>query len=561
MYSDKISANILASLFLAKGITKVVACPGSRNIPLLGTLAQTDGISCYPVTDERSAAFYALGMALAAGEPVAVCVTSGSALLNTLPAVAEAYYRNVPLIIVSADRPKEWINRNEGQTMPQHGVCQGLFRQEVDVDEVEEKDKSAADYATLLINKALNACTAGEGGPVHVNMHFDEPLFAFNTGSLPQARNISRVIDNDICNDECQRVIDEFISSERKIIVIGQLPYRDGRIDDVLRQLQRYYIVMAENLSTGFCALPLDAVISAFGKYADSRPVDFVLSLGGNFVSKKIKSFLRSREVMNHCEVNKDGVAHDTFSCQTTVVRCSALSFLNELLVRTEHSEAGLGSDRMKEEWDIVAEKERITVDDFQPPFSQLFAVKALETSLEDMDYDFAVHYANSMEVRIGCLYSPNYIWCNRGINGIEGSLSTAAGFSVVYGGMVFCVTGDLSFFYDQNALWNSNLKGNLRVMLLNNSKGGIFSQLRGLDLPDRVMGFVEGRHEVNARGICEQNDVGYIAASNPEEFRAGMVHFLTEVTTRPMVFEVFTSADDDRMAFSELNNNINKNI
>ena len=176
------------------------------------------------------------------------------------------------------------------------------------------------------------------------------------------------------------------------------------------------------------------------------------------------------------------------------------------------------------------------------------------------MEYDYDVHYANSMAVRLGTLYSQHYIWCNRGINGIEGSLSAAAGFSVVSDSMVFCVIGDLSFFYDQNALWNRNLKGNLRIMLLNNGGGGIFSRLKGLDASDEGQDAIAGLHITNAKGICEQNDVGYISARSEEEYRKGLVHFLTETTSRPMVMEVFTSVADDNAALDGLNKMIIEN-
>lgn len=559
MYSNKQNVNILTSLLIAKGITKAVLCPGSRNIPIVANLLEAEEFECFPVTDERSAAFYALGISLATRSPAVVCVTSGSAFLNALPAMAEAFYRKAPVILVSADRPKEWIDRLDGQTMMQHGHYGNVFKNEVDIDDFDSDDKNAADYSTLLINMSLNAVSAGGMGPVHINIHLDEPLFVFERPQLPSVRNVIPMDSECVIGSGADCVIEDFLAAESKIIAIGQLSFSDPVMDNVIRQLSKRYVVVAENLSTASCT-PFDRAMKGFSHQTSDIPVGYLLSLGGTFVSKGLKRFLRGHDVWRHCEINEDGVIHDTFSCQTSVLKCNTKAFLERLLRATEKL-GGMGSrnpDALKVAWDTAVRYVADCIDSYMPRFSQLSVIRDFELSLEDMYYDYEVHYANSMEIRVGCLYSSGFIWCNRGVNGIEGCLSTAAGFSLATRSMVFCVIGDLSFFYDQNALWNNSLKGNFRVLLLNNSCGGIFSQLSGLNVSDRTKAVIEGRHKANARGICEQNDIGYISARDSDELRAGMVHFLTEETTRPMVLEVFTSADDDRDAFIELNSLIN---
>lgn len=184
-------------------------------------------------------------------------------------------------------------------------------------------------------------------------------------------------------------------------------------------------------------------------------------------------------------------------------------------------------------------------------------AVKILEESLADMDYEYHVHYANSSAVRLADIYSDHYVWCNRGVNGIEGSLSTAAGFSVACRDMVFCVIGDLSFFYDQNALWNTNLRGNFRMLLLNNGGGGIFYNLKGLKESNACEKLVAACHMTTAQGICTQNDIGYMSARNAEELRLGIAMLLASDAKRPMLLEVFTDISDDSNALSELVKNI----
>lgn len=201
-----------------------------------------------------------------------------------------------------------------------------------------------------------------------------------------------------------------------------------------------------------------------------------------------------------------------------------------------------------REHWDSVLRNVAQHADDYMPLFSQMAAVRYLEEQLEDLELDYDVHYANSMAVRLANIYAGHPVWCNRGVNGIDGSVSTAVGFAAAKGDdhMVVCVTGDLSFFYDQNALWNQNLKGNLRVVLLNNGRGGIFGSLPGLRDSDALHRFVGGDHATHAEGICMQNDIGYIRATDTDAMKVGMVRLLTERTRRPMVLEVVTDADTD---------------
>ena len=162
------------------------------------------------------------------------------------------------------------------------------------------------------------------------------------------------------------------------------------------------------------------------------------------------------------------------------------------------------------------------------------------------------VHYANSSAIRLANIYAQHPVFCNRGVNGIEGSLSTAAGFSCMTDDRVFCVIGDLSFFYDQNALWNQNLRGNLRILLLNNGRGGIFNMLPGLEQSPARDAFVAAAHQTSAEGICQQNDVVYLSASDMPQLRAGIDTLLNIESTRPVLLEVFTDAAADEQVYRE---------
>lgn len=566
MYSDKKIVNILTSILIANGIKNAVICPGSRNIPITANLTAAKEMDCISVVDERSAAFYALGMSLATGLPTVVCVTSGSAFLNTLPAIAEAHYRQIPIILITADRPQQWIDRNDGQTMLQHGMAYNLFKAEADVSDCD--DEEAANHSRLLLNNTINSAMSGAKGPVHINLHLHEPLFDFNEKYLPTDARIKLVSPEPVLTTRATEIIKDFIAADNKAIVIGQLPHHNQNLDWIIKQLKTYYVVMCEQLSTAE-AEPVDSMMGLFDDMTTGMDIDMVFALGNTLVSKSLKQYMRKKNIHKLWEINESGKIHDTFMGQTGVIECSCEQFLCELLRMTKskydsRNAASENTDNegrkylLKDKWDKATNAVGKCIDNYVPIYSQMLAIRNFELSLHNIDYDYEVHYANSMEVRIGCLYSPHYIWCNRGINGIEGSISTAAGFSMVTSSMVFCIAGDLSFFYDQNALWNSNLKSNFRILVLNNSRGGIFSQLKGLDVPDETMGYIEGRHSATAKGICEQNDIDYIAARDIGELHMAMSHFVTAKSERPMVLEVFSSPEDDKQAYAELKYRIN---
>lgn len=554
MYSNKQSVNMLTSILVAKGISNTVVCPGSRNIPIVHNFSECEDLTCHPVTDERSGAFYALGIALATKKPVVVCVTSGSALLNTSPAVAEAFYRHVPLIVVSADRPSAWIDRQDGQTMRQFGSLENIVKKQVDIEDFNAGDTVRARHACILLNEALNIAVTGCKGPVHINMHIDEPLFNFTTKSLPFGYDIRMIAtDNGAATRQCEELIDKFIKAKSRMLVVGQVVHSDVETDAIIRELRKRIVVVSEPLSSSYPCL-IDTALACDDSITNNRlHVDFLMSMGGNIVSKRLKNYLRDADVEECWEINQSGEIHDTFMHQTGIVCCDEKTILKKLLERIKNVETKDEKERNSffESWNKLFDNVSTAAEQYVPSYSQLMAVRQFEYSLLDMDYDYEVHYANSMAVRLGCIYSQHYIWCNRGINGIDGSISTAAGYSLATDAMVFCITGDLSFFYDQNALWNAEIRGNLRILLINNGGGFIFRQLKGLEADEKSMSYITGRHVVDAHGICEQNDVGYLSARNEGEYQTALVHFLTEPTKRPVVFEVFTDVDTDKKEMS----------
>jgi 2-succinyl-5-enolpyruvyl-6-hydroxy-3-cyclohexene-1-carboxylate synthase len=549
VYSNKENVNILTALLVAHGIRHAVVCPGSRNAPIVHNFNECPDITCYPVTDERSAGFYALGMALCKAEPVAVCVTSGTALLNLAPAVAEAYYQHVSLVVISADRPPQWIDQLDGQTLPQPDALGRFVRKAVSLPEPHDDEEYW--YCNRLVNEALLASMeivdSQFGNPVHINIPISEPLFSFTEPKLPDERVLRR-IDPLIHTDDLDRIIiDRFLKAERPMIVFGQNSEEISVNIDSISALSNWVVILYESLSPFADCPHFDEVLYAMDE-TDTLLPDAVIYIGGTIVSKRLRHFLRKHEMWT-CVVSVDGQVVDPFMNAACVLKGLETSLLYRLEVASSKREP---TDFYRC-WNALLAKAGMHAANFEPVYSQMAVVKNLESRLSEFfsqDIPFSIHYANSTAIRLANIYARHYVCCNRGVNGIEGSLSTAAGFSCVTENKVFCVIGDLSFFYDQNALWNQNLRGNFRILLMNNGKGGIFNMLPGLEKSPARDKFVSAEHHTTAEGICRQNHVDYQKATNMEEMEQGIDWLLQTESEHPLLLEVFTDAAEDERVY-----------
>ena len=506
MYSNKESVNILTALLVAHGVRHAVVCPGSRNSPIVHNLNECPDITCYPVTDERSAGFYALGMSQALDKPVVVCVTSGTALLNLAPAVAEAYYQHRPLVVISADRPQAWIDQLDGQTLPQPDALGRFVCKAVSLPEPHDEEERW--YCNRLVNEALIIRHA----PVHINVPISEPLFDYSVSELPAERKIE-LIGAGASSTTHSHIVQMFMQAKRPMLISGQPinPHLDEAV----------YLVSDD----------------------ESYVPDFVLYTGGSIVSKRVKRFLRKAK--ETWAVNRTGEVNDPFQNLTHVIQGDGEVIADMIRLNLEQH-----PHPFMQRWEELLARIRQQSEVYEPAYSQMAAVKCFEASCPH-DYSFC-HYANSTAIRLANIFAHHPIWCNRGVNGIDGSLSTAAGFSCVTDEKVFCVIGDLSFFYDSNALWNQNLRGNLRILLLNNGRGGIFNLLKGLEKSPARDKFVSAEHHTTAEGICQQNDVVYLSVHNMAEMQQGVDTLLNNESHRPVLLEVFTDVSEDERVFKD---------
>lgn len=560
MYSNKVNVNILTALLAEQGIHHAVVCPGSRNAPIAHNLNECPSFHCHAVTDERSAGFFALGLALALNEPVVVCVTSGSALLNVMPAIAEAHYQQVPLIVVSADRPAQWIDQLDGQTLPQPGVFGSLVARSVSLPEPRSDEEHW--YCTRLVNEALLCLPAC----IHINVPISEPLFVFDTLALPAERLVRRIIPATDYDCLPPSFIDAVATAKRPMIVFGQGSPHDftGQGTDYLFS---HVIVLHESLSPIPSVSHFDEVLALMAtddELASCMQPDVIVYVGGTVVSKRLKHFLRQDTDCQVWRINSFGQLEDTFFHLHGIVMGDPEAILQSLSYKLSKRHRNEAAMAYRKRWLQLLTAARQHAQLFKPPFSQLDAVSLFEQELDSLERDaFAVHYANSSAIRLANIYACHHVWCNRGINGIEGSLSTAAGFSRAMaflpslsgqGGLkkVFCVIGDLSFFYDANALWNVRLEGNLRILLLNNGGGGIFNMLPGLEKSSAKTTLVSATHQATAQGICLQNDIVYVPVTRSDELLPALKRLVAEDAARPMLVEVFTDPETDATALKE---------
>lgn len=555
MYSDQPNILQLAALLREHGVKDVVLCPGSRNAPIVHTLAETADYHCLQETDERNAGFLAIGIALATGRPAAVCVTSGSALVNLHPAVVEAYYQQVPLIVISADRPAAWIGQLDGQTLPQPGVFGTMVRCAVNLPEIHTAEDEW--YCNRLINEALIAATSPVKGPIHINIPLSEPLYRFTTDTLPNPRVIHRVNPALDQNESGNGLLRQQADVPRRLIVIGQMPphwLADHRLTSALTALSHSDVCLAEHIAN--CSACPDLIgnfdVTLYGRTPEElealRP-DLLITCGGHIVSKRLKQFLRRYPPRYHWHVSPDGAIADTFGCLTLAVKSDAGSFLRRDLLRFLQS---VGTTTTPTDYHHHWLQLSRNVPPPSLPFSAPGAVGDVISALPPHS---VLHLANSSTVRYAQLFpiapaNDIDVNCNRGVNGIEGSLPTIVGYASASERINIAIIGDLSFFYAMNAIARPKpIRSNLRLVLLNNFGGGIFHTLPGMP-HDQTMRYIVGEHRTTAREWAQVCGFDYLEATDEKTWQKACRQLTTSANLkRPVLVEVFTRMEDDAEA------------
>ena len=532
MYPKIPLAQSIIEICQQKGVQHIVISPGSRNAPLTIGFTNNPYFKCYSIADERCAAFFALGIAQQIQKPVVVVCTSGSAVLNYYPAIAEAFYSQIPLIVISADRPQSKIDIGDGQTIRQENVFanHSLYNANLQENVSIENDNH--------IQMALHVAVT-QKGPVHINAPFEEPLYE----TVSELQVHPEIID---FNTEIKSfslgnsTIETWNKATKKLVLVGELfPNSvEQRYLDILAN-DPSVVVLTEktsNLHHPTFIDQIDTLITPFTEddFKAFQP-EILLTFGGMVVSKRIKAFLRKYKPAHHWHVDELR-AYDTFGALTNHFETKINTFLSELL--TENTIESSYKSSIASIWkDRVAKHIEYTA---KIPFSDF---KVFDFICQNLPKNIQLQVSNSSAIRYLQLFDLDksiQVFCNRGTSGIDGSTSTAIGAASATNLPTILITGDISFLYDSNALWNNYIPKNFKIILLNNSGGGIFRILPGHQETETFNTYFETSHQLNASHLAKMYNLEYFEANDETTLQQQYSAFLNQ-NEKPSILEIFT--------------------
>jgi 2-succinyl-5-enolpyruvyl-6-hydroxy-3-cyclohexene-1-carboxylate synthase len=540
MYPKKELAQIVISACHQFNIDTVVISPGSRNAPLTIGFSNHKKIQALSIVDERCAAFFALGIAQQTQKPVAILCTSGSALLNYYPAIAEAFYSNIPLVVISADRPKHLIDIGDGQTIRQENVFENHILFSANLIE-NEKYKTRN---SQLIGEALQIAVS-QKGPVHINVPFEEPLYD-TVGDLKEFNfphiSMSSLEFSHIDYGNLSKI---WNAAEKKMILVGV-----NYPDEELYQLMDFYaddesvLILTEttsNLQNKKAINSIDQLIFSLDdiQFKELQP-EVLITFGGMIVSKRVKSFLRAYQPKHHWNIDEKK-AINTFFCLSEFIQTKPLDFFLNFSASIIKKESTYQS-----KWLQVRDEKRVKHAAYVSKIKHS-DFKVFKQALESIPRNCKLQISNSSIIRYAQLFSVKdsiNIFCNRGTSGIDGSTSTAIGAAFAKNNQTVFITGDLSFFYDSNALWNKNIPKSFRIIIINNSGGGIFKIIPG-PKSTNASKYFETPHCLTAEHLCKMHDFEYQKAFSTESVNEQLKGFY-ETSEKPKILEIFTPSEEN---------------
>lgn len=524
----------------AKGVHDIIISPGSRNAPLTIGFTNHPDFTCYSIADERCAGFFALGIAQQKQKPVAVVCTSGSALLNYYPALAEAFYSQIPFVVISADRPHDKIDIGDGQTIRQENVFlnHSLYNANLLEYASEEND--------VFINEAINVAIAHKG-PVHINVPFEEPLYQ-TTNKLAVDVNVTGLFKS-----ESSVRVEDIIAfstlwnySQKILVLVGEC--KPNTIDQQwIDELASHPSVVVLTETTSNLHHPdfinnIDTLITPFTdkEFAELQP-RVLITFGGMIVSKRIKAFLRKYKPRHHWHIDELR-AYDTFGILTKHFTVAPNQFFKQFLPHVK-----VVPSHYKDFIQTVQAQRAVKHNKYLAniPFSDL---KAFENILASLPGNTQLQVSNSSAIRYAQLFDidPSIeVFCNRGTSGIDGSTSTAIGAAVASNKQTTLITGDIGFLYDSNALWNNYIPKHFKIILINNGGGGIFRILPGHQENETFHTYFETSHCLTAEHLAKMYRFDYLTAADETSLKAGLKQ-LFENNDQPTILEVFTPTRDN---------------
>lgn len=525
------------------GVKKVIIAPGSRNAPLIFAFTAQSGIECMSITDERSAAYFALGIAQYSHEPVALVCTSGTAVLNFAPAIAEAYYQNLPLLVFTADRPAEMIDQADGQTLRQNNIFGNYIKASFDLP-VETVVDADLQFSDRQVSQAIDTAVSYPQGPVQINVPLREPIYT----AIPETHSNPKIIKTltalpKIGTESLQNLKTSWLKHQRKLVVFGVFPKNDC-LNALANQLANEpdVVVLAENLSNisgeKIITQP-ESLFSRINASENQEPFkpDLLITIGHSVICKQLKIFLRDHQPAEQWQVESSMPYVDTYKSLTTIIPGYATESVGKMpFGQTESNFASVYHLEMNR---ISALHDSFVKD------AELSDMAVTIELLNKIPTNSILHLANSTSVRWTQLFPVRkdltYI-CNRGTSGIDGSMSTAAGYAYSSQKPTVFLTGDLSFIYDSNALWNNYIGKNLKIIVMNNNGGNIFRFIGDKELMKNSLDFFTTPHQVKIKSLVEAYGLEYIGCTETKQLSETLEKLLN--SDKATVLEVFTDSD-----------------
>ncbi len=545
-YPKKENVTRLAQILLELGVRRFVISPGSRNAPLIKALTSHPDTSCHSIVDERSAGYVAMGMALRENRPVGLVCTSGTATINYGPALAEAYYQKIPLIAITADRPEELIDQREGQAIRQQNLYGNFIKTSCQLPQ-EPFDEDRLWYNDRLISEAINTALSAPKGPVHINVPLREPLYESGEEPAGEPKTIFRCAVKSELEKSSMEAYAEHWNRSSKIMILTGVLNPSPMLDELLKEISEYpsVVIVTErtsNLFTGNYHHYIDRLLNTLPDNKEDYAPELLITIGNDVVSKQIKAFLRRYRPHQHWHIEETNRFTDTYKSLTDLVPVRPESFFEGLLSRTRTLNSGFSK-----RWNDLEKCAHTMHEEFakQAPWSDF---KAFEKLHHNLPFNSVLHLGNSTPVRYAMLFPPDKsveYYANRGTSGIDGVVSTAAGFASVDDRINTVVTGDLSFFYDSNGLWNKHLPSNLRIVVINNQGGSIFRIIPGPDTTDVLEDFFETRQELNIHGMAEAYGLKYYFCNEQSQME-DVLRKIYQPHNTAVVVEVRTSGKDN---------------
>jgi len=531
-----------------QGVEDIIISPGSRSAPLTLAFARYKKFTTRMVVDERSAAFIALGIAQQKRKPVVLICTSGTAVLNYAPAVAEAFFQKIPLLILTADRPPELIGRQDGQTIYQENVFGKHVKAFYQLpDHFKKEDKEPANTIALALHQCgLNGC-----GPVHINIPLREPLYEPET---PYPEKIEVIpVATEKHQPDFSELTAALLSSSKILIAAASLPFKNGLVQQAEQLIEKQKLVwladITSNLRGAHTQNAYDFLLGQPDeKIKQTLKPEVLITVGDNHVSKNLKLFLKANKPLKHFHFTLSETAPDTFQANVHHLHAGIETLLSTLdAAQIKNQEAYYAG------WNELNSKATNQLSEYltAAPFGEFSAVNSL---LREVHPPAQWQLANSMPVRYANyipFHSLSSFYSNRGTSGIDGSVSTAAGAALSTTHPVFLLTGDLSFLYDEHALWNDFVPSNLRIIVINNGGGGIFRLIDGSrDLPERETLFSLHNNR-SIREIAHHYGLHYHRASNIHSLEGVIAQFY-HPASKAIVAEIITDPQTDIQVFQQ---------